>query len=117
MRPNAVERPGLVPFQRFFAVFGYALFCCVLITALAEAAARVALPLYQSWKSPYRHAGPASQNLMQHRRGAGGLFSSLFSDPWLDATSANPTYAGAAFGCQRQVQLASSSRSVFQFDG
>lgn len=92
MSSDSGERPGLVPFQKFFGVFGYALFCCALVTALAEAAARVALPLYQRWNSPYRHAGPASENLMQHRRGAGGLLSSLFSDPWLDATSANPAY-------------------------
>ena len=94
MASQSGDRPGLVPFQRFFAVFGYALFCCVLIISLAEGAARVALPLYRYWKSPFRHAGPASENLMQHRRGAGGLFSSLFSHPWLDATSANPAYEG-----------------------
>ena len=97
MTSQSGDRPGLVPFQRFFAALGYAAFWCVLIICLAEGVARVALPLYQHWRSPFRHAGPASENLMQHRRGTGGLFSSLFSHPWLDATSANQSYEGYAW--------------------
>lgn len=97
MGPHSGERPGLVPFQNFFAVLGYAVFCCVLIVCVAEGAARIAWPLYENLSSPFRRAGPAKENLLKHRRGGGGFLSSLFSDPWLDATSANPAYDGYAW--------------------
>lgn len=97
MGPHSGERPGLVPFQNFFAVLGYAVFCCVLTVCVAEVAARIAWPLYENLSSPFRRAGPAKENLLKHRRGGGGFLSSLFSDPWLDATSANPAYEGYAW--------------------
>jgi len=83
MRREGEERPGLVPFERFFAVLGYVSFCCVLMFFLAEVASRVAVPVYRHFKLPYRHF-----------RSRGGT---LFTNAYIDGISASPAYDGYAW--------------------
>jgi lysophospholipase L1-like esterase len=91
------KKPGLVPFPRFFAVFGYAVFCCVALFILAEAASRVALPVYDHIKHPLVKAGPQFKNLLSQRRGAGKWGGWFFADQWVDVNSASPAYSGYAW--------------------
>jgi len=91
MNKVAERQPGLVPFQRFFAVLGYAIFCCLLIVGLAEAAAWVALNLYWDAHSPLRRAGSDSKSLLKRRRGLTHGRPWLLSDPW-EASTASPAY-------------------------
>ena len=93
MASHSGERPGLVPFQKFFAVLGYAVFCCLFIITLAEGASWIAWTFYRHFRSPLRHAGPESENLKKRRRGLKNHRSWLLGDPW-DPGSASPAYDG-----------------------
>jgi lysophospholipase L1-like esterase len=93
MRRNAGQKPAEVPFQRCFAIVGYAGFCCVLMVALAEGVSRIAWSLYSDRRSPLRRAGSDSASLIRHRRGLTNGRPWLLGDAW-DAASASPAYDG-----------------------
>jgi len=93
MASQSGDRPGLVPFQKFFAVLGYAVFSCLLIITLAEGASWIAWTFYWHFRSPLRHAGPESGNLMKGPRGLKNHRHWLLGDP-LDTASASPAYDG-----------------------
>jgi lysophospholipase L1-like esterase len=84
-------KPGLVPFQRFFAVFGYAAFCLAVILGALEVGSWLAWIGYSYFHSPLRHAGPNSESLMSRRRGLKHRWFGGIDDAW-DIASASPAY-------------------------
>lgn len=98
MHHEGEKKPGLVPFPRFFAVLGYAAFCCVLVFVLAEAATRIVLPIYHRihyhrYVSHVTGAEINSEILLGQRRGIGRIGALFFDNMWLDMCSASPAYA------------------------
>ncbi|MFB3923227.1 MAG: SGNH/GDSL hydrolase family protein [Terriglobia bacterium] len=84
-------RPGLVPFQAFFAVLGYAAFCTLFVLVALEVGSWIAWTGYHYYHSPLRHAGPNAQSLMNRRRGLKHIWSGEI-DPPSDMASASPAY-------------------------
>ena len=90
------KRPGLVPFQKFFAILGYAVFSLVPILALLEGVSWFLWSVHQKWNTPLRRVGPHAENVLNMRRGVGTGKYMLLWDP-LAGPSASPAYEGYAW--------------------
>jgi lysophospholipase L1-like esterase len=97
-------KPALVPFLSFFAVFGYAVFCVLIVLAAVEGGSWLAWTIRQHVRSPARTA--AAQFVASHVRGRrGGQISrnsdevltermggATAYDQWVDEMSASTAY-------------------------
>ena len=111
MNRDAEPRPGLVPFQSFFAVFGYAVFCFAVILGALEGGSWFTWALYQHLRSPggdlsLKPGNHASQDVLAHARGLRGRQLNARSDEvwtermgggtayekWIDQMSASTAY-------------------------
>jgi lysophospholipase L1-like esterase len=90
MQQKGGDKPGLVPFQRFFAVFGYAAFWLAVILGALEGGSWLAWVLYHHLRSPsgnisLKPADPALQEILAHARGhRGSRLSSRSAEVWID---------------------------------
>ncbi|MBI4166755.1 MAG: SGNH/GDSL hydrolase family protein [Acidobacteria bacterium] len=117
--PHDLKQPGLVPFPKLLAVFGYAGICCLLIVGLAEAGAWAALNLYWDAHSPLRRAGPDYQERIKRRRGLTHGRPWLLSDAW-EASTASPAYDGypwaEEFWRDERARLTEEQRTVGTYE-
>ena len=94
MRGETTEKAGIVPFAKFFAVFGFALFSLLLILFLLEISSGVFLSAYWNyWHSPLRRLQVNSPPNQYACRGTGSGGCPVFADVW-DMLSASPAYDG-----------------------
>lgn len=91
-------KPGLVPFQRFFAVFGYAAFCLAVILGVLEGGSWLAWVLYHHLRSPggnlsLKPASHASQDILAHTRGhRSSQLKSRSAEEWTEWMGGGVTY-------------------------
>lgn len=66
MRQNNGGKPGLVPFPRFFSVFGYAVFCFVFVLGFLEGGSWLVRKVHQKLRSPGQAGKPKSERIPNH---------------------------------------------------
>jgi len=98
MRQSNGGKPGLVPFHRFFSVFGYAVFCFALILGVLEGGSWLAWKVYQKLRSPsqalkLKSEGPANHDtLARIRNPRGGQLNWTSDDVWTERMGGGAAY-------------------------
>ena len=98
MHQKGGDKPGLVPFQRFFAVFGYAAFWLALIVGVLEGGSWLAWVLYHHLRSPGGNIGmkpdvPALQDILTHARGHDSSeLASRSAEVWIERMGGGTAY-------------------------
>jgi hypothetical protein len=95
MQQEDGDKPGLVPFQRFFAVFGYAAFWLAIILGALEGGSWLVWTIHQHLRSPERTVFSKSGNSgnLPHARGEGGWEAkSKSAEIWIDRLGGSRDY-------------------------